>query len=387
MSRGEVHARHYGTGQNVRLRWKDGVITSIEPTEAPAPENIWVAPGLFDLQINGYAGIDFQQDNLRAEDLLRACERLQRGGCTRFLPTLITDEWPKLMDRLVRLRKLRAQLPELQSSIAGWHIEGPFLSNQPGFAGAHDPTLMCDPTPEQIHELRVAAGNDPVLLTLAPERLDAIAAVSLATSLGIKVSLGHTNAQHKRLLQAIKAGAVGFTHLGNGCPRELDRADNILWRVFETTGLKISLIPDGLHVSPPLFRLMHRVIDGGSIYYTTDAMAAGGAPPGKYNLGKLQIEVGQDDVVRKPGSNLYAGSALRPIRAAFRAAEMLACSWQETWPRLSGIPAQLMGLEHELKPGTEATFCVLQVTPESWLESLQVYVRGNPISMDPDDEL
>jgi len=307
---------------------------------------------------------------------------MNRSGCSRFLLTLVTDEWNKMVDRLKYFRSLRASSTELQSAIAGWHIEGPFLSDKAGFSGAHDASVMLDPSPERIRELREAAGNDPVLLTLAPERLDGIAAISLATSLGMKVSLGHTDAQHKRLLQAIKAGAVGFTHLGNGCPRELDRHDNILWRVFETKGLKISLIPDAIHVAPPLFRLIHRMFAPDEIYYTTDAMAAASAPPGRYRLGKLEIEVGEDRIVRKPGSVLFAGSALEPIQGVFRATEMLGCSWQEVWPRFSDVPARMMNLPSGLEPGMPATFCVLDVTPENWLESLQVYVDGKMIPME-----
>lgn len=381
MNEGEVHAWHYETRQSVRVHWKNGRILFIEPT-TPAPQNTWIAPGLVDLQINGFAGVDFQQDDVSLEDLLRATRGLIETGCTRFLLTLITDQWDKMLNRLQHMRNLRAQSAMLRSTIAGWHIEGPFLSEKPGFAGAHDASAMIDPLPEHIHQLRKAAGEDLVLLTAAPERLEAIAAIALATSLGIKVSLGHTNAQHKRLLQAIKAGAVGFTHLGNGCPRELDRHDNILWRMFETKGLKVSLIPDAFHVAPPLFRLIHRVMDKDSIYYTTDAMAAAGAPPGRYTIGRMQVEVAEDGIVRQPGSPLFAGSSLEPVRGAFRAAEMLDCPWQEAWPRASDVPAQLMGLPSGLQAGMPATFCVLQVTPESWLESLRVYVDGEMIPND-----
>src|SRR5207247_8189697 len=125
-------------------------------------------------------------------------------------------------------------------------------------------------------------------------------AIALAVSLGIKISLGHTNASAEILRQAIEAGATGFTHLGNACPRELPRHDNILWRVLDARGLTISLIADGIHVSPALFRLLHRVLDAATIFYTTDAMAAAGAPPGRYAIGALQLEVGPDQIVRQP---------------------------------------------------------------------------------------
>jgi N-acetylglucosamine-6-phosphate deacetylase len=181
------------------------------------------------------------------------------------------------------------------------------------------------------------------MITLAPERLEAVAMIPLARELGMTVSLGHTNAPRKRLVQAQKAGATAFTHLGNGCPRDLDRADNILWRVFETPGLRVSLIPDAIHVSSPLFRIAHKVLPAESIFYVSDAMAAADAAPGRYRIGRLEVEVGEDEIVRLPGSANYAGSALRPIDGIFRAAEMLRCSWRDVWPRYSHVPASLVG--------------------------------------------
>src|SRR4030095_14072696 len=146
-----------------------------------------------------------------------------------------------------------------------------------------------------------APGEDPLLLTLAPERENAIAAIEQAMALGIRVSLGHTNAPSKRLKQAVQYGAAAFTHLGNGCPRDLDRHDNILWRMFELRGPRVSLIPDAIHVSPALFRLIHREVGVENIFYVSDAMSAAGAPPGRYKLGRLELEVGEDQVVRMPG--------------------------------------------------------------------------------------
>ena len=235
---------------------------------------------------------------------------------------------------------------------------------------------MRNPTSEDIHELGKITDNDPCLLTLSPERPGAIKAIDLAVSLGLKVSLGHTDASLQVLQQAVQAGATGFTHLGNGCPRELDRHDNILWRVFETQGLMVSLIPDQIHVSAPLFRLVHRVLGPDSMYYTTDAMSAAGAPPGRYKLGKMDLEVGPDQIVRQPGKPLFAGSALRPIEGVFRAAQMLGCSWQEVWPRFSEAPARLMGLSGELAVGQPADFCILKVAGNNQLLDMQVYASA-----------
>jgi len=378
MPENELTAHDVASGRPVRIRWEHGGIESIEAV-SEAPRDLWVAPPLLDLQINGYGGIDFQQDDLTPDDLLQAVTKIQSAGCTRFLLTLISDHWPVMLRRLDHFRTLRAQSGQLRTAIAGWHIEGPFLSAQPGFCGAHDPSVMLDPKSEYIDALRELTANDPVLLTLAPERADAISVISRAVSLGIKVSLGHTNAPRKRLIQALKASATGFTHLGNGCPKQLDRHDNILWRIFETPGFTVSLIPDMIHVAPVLFRLVHNLIGAASIYYVSDAMAAAGAPPGKYKLARLELEVGDDQIVRLPGSANFAGSALEPIDGIFRAAEMLNCPWREVWPNFSEIPARFMNFDHGLKVGGPADFCVLGVTPPNQLESLEVYVGGEPI--------
>jgi N-acetylglucosamine-6-phosphate deacetylase len=375
MESGDISAWHYATREPFRVRWTAGTITHIESPTVPPTLDVWIAPPLFDVQVNGYAGVDFQQDGVTEAALLRAVRALRADGCARFLLTLITDEWPKLTARLKHLRSLRAQSDELKSAIAGWHIEGPFLSAEPGFHGTHDPKLMVDPMPEHILELRALTGDDPLLLTVSPERKGTLEAITFATARGIKISLGHTNASAEILAQAVLAGATMFTHLGNGCPRELERHDNILWRVFETPGLIASLIPDQIHVSPALFRLQHRAL-GDRIFYTTDAMAAAGAPPGRYTIGKLDVEVGANQIVRQPGKTNFAGSALRPVDGVFRAARMLNCPWQETWARFSETPARLMGLQNELMVGRPATFCVLKTTGERELADLKTYWNG-----------
>jgi N-acetylglucosamine-6-phosphate deacetylase len=155
-------------------------------------------------------------------------------------------------------------------------------------------------------------------------------------------------------------GPAGFTHLGNGCPATLDRADNILWRALDTPGLTCGLIPDRWHVSPALFRLIHRLVDPDSIYYTTDAMAAAGAPPGTYRLGHLELEVGPEQIVRLPGTPNLAGSALTPIEGVRRAAEMLDGDWQDAWKKFSTAPARFMGLPENFTVGAPATFALIE---------------------------
>lgn len=366
MNERHIEGLHYATRQPVRITYSEGFITAMEPLETPpAGPTRWIAPALFDVQINGYGGVDFQQDGLSGDDLLAASRALRRDGCTRFFFTLITAEWPQMLERIRHARELRRGSDELRTSIAGWHIEGPFLSNKPGFCGAHDPAVMIDPTAQHIGELRDATGSDPVLLTIAPERPGAIEAIKRAVSLGFKISLGHTDASAEVLRAAMRAGATGFTHLANGCPRELDRHDNIVWRVCDVGGLHTSLIPDSIHVPPTPFRVLHRLLE--TVYYTTDAMAAGGGAAGRYTIGRVEVEVGPDQVVRQPGKTNFAGSALRPVQGVERAAHMLNQPWQECWRRLSEAPARLAGIEHRLRVGAPAALCVVSEDAEGRL--------------------
>lgn len=362
-------------------RWtvKAGRVARVEAADPNTPAEDWLLPPLLDVQVNGYAGVDFQATNLTQEQLLRAVRGLRRAGCTRFLPALITDRWEALLGKLRHLRQLRLASSELRSAIVGWHIEGPFLSSEPGFHGAHDSALMLDPTPEHIRALREAAGDDLVLLTLAPGREGAIPAIALATSLGMKVSLGHTNASAATLRAAVAAGATGFTHLANACPQLLDRHDNILWRVFDTPGLTVSLIADTRHVSPALFRLVHRLLPGDKIIYTTDAMAAASAPPGRYRLGALEMDVSDDRIVRQPGQTNFAGSALTPVEAVFHAADMLGASWLETWERMSVGPARWLGLPAALAVGQAADFCLVRASADGTLERLRTFCAGEEV--------
>jgi N-acetylglucosamine-6-phosphate deacetylase len=374
MNSGELHARHYATNKPVNLVWREGKIISLTEINQGPERNIWIAPPLFDLQINGYAGVDFQQDDVGAEDLLRAVQALRRDGCACLFLTLVTDEWTQLVLRLKHFRALRESSDELRDAIRGWHIEGPFLSDRPGFCGAHNPRHMRNPKPEHIRELRAATGNDLVLLTMAPERDGALAAIRLATSMGMRVSLGHTDASTEALHAAVAAGATGFTHLGNGCPCELNRHDNILWRACDAEGLTVSFIPDGLHLPRLPFRLLHKLI-AGPAYYTTDAMAAAGARPGRYRLGEMELEVGEDQIVRQPGQTNFAGSALRPVDGVFRAAEMLNCPWQECWRRFSEVPANFIGSPNRIAGGDPATFCAIEFSDEQ--PRVRTLWRGN----------
>jgi len=211
---GSILARHYHDGAGLKLTWREGEITALEP--APVTTDVWLAPALTDLQVNGYGTVAFDVPALTLADMRKAVRALHRDGCAQFFPTLTTNDWSATLSRLRLLREMRASCPELRQAIAGWHIEGPFLSPVTGYCGAHPKNKMISPTPAHIRELRATVGDDPVLLTVAPEQPGVLEVIPLAASLGIRVSLGHTNASTAEIASAVKGGAVSFTHLGNG---------------------------------------------------------------------------------------------------------------------------------------------------------------------------
>lgn len=372
----KVIAKDWRTGKPVEISWADGKITGVVLLDEGTATDLWLAPLLIDVQVNGYAGVDFQQDHLTEAELLTAVRGLQADGCGQILLTLITDEWSRLLARLKHIRTLRNANAELKEGIAGWHIEGPFLSPEPGFKGAHNAAVMCDATTQHIDELLAVTEGDPVLLTVASERAGSCKAIQYAASKGIKISLGHTNASAESIAEATKAGAVGFTHLGNGCPRTLDRHDNIVWRVLDQSALTVGIIPDRIHVSPEPFRLFYKTLGVDKIYYTTDAMAAAGASPGRYRIGAVEVEVGADQVVRLPGQPNFAGSALKPIEGVQRTAQMLGESWQTVWPCFSMVPARMMGLDVALEPGKAASFCLVETDAAQLPKRIRVYLNG-----------
>ncbi|MDC0262441.1 N-acetylglucosamine-6-phosphate deacetylase [Verrucomicrobia bacterium] len=355
-----ITGRHWKTGDWIRIEFNQKKILSISSAAHGSRNAPWLAPSLLDLQVNGYGGVDFQKKSLSEASLVKAVEALNRDGCPRFFLTLTTSDWPSILSKLKRIKVWRDNNPTLRKCIAGWHVEGPFLSKEPGYCGAHDSSAMEDPNPEKIQALGEIIQTDPTLLTLAPERPGSMESILHASQLGMRVSLGHTNAGTDCLRAAASAGATGFTHLGNACPQKLDRHDNLIYRVLDSESWMTGIIPDGVHVSPALFRILHKLIPLNQIYYTTDAMSAAGAAPGRYTIGNIEVEVGDDQVVRQPGQSNFAGSALKPREGITRAARMLHTNWQDVWSHFSEIPSRWMGLSTGLHVGAPSNFSIVR---------------------------
>lgn len=263
-----------------------------------------------DIQVNGYAGVDFNDDALTADALHRACQAMRSDGVVSFLPTVITDTLPAMQRRLQQLVK-RTQEDALASQmVAGFHIEGPFLNPQPGYIGAHPTESTQLASVDVAKRLLDAADGRVRIFTLAPERDPHAATTRFLADQQILVSAGHTDASLDDLRRGIDAGLSMFTHLGNGCPVTLHRHDNIIQRALAVADqLHIGLIADGHHI--PLFALQNylRQIPASNVLLTTDAIAAAGLGPGKYPLAGRMVRVAENDAPRFDDSGQLAGSA------------------------------------------------------------------------------
>lgn len=268
------------------------------------------ATRFFDPQVNGYAGVDFNADDLTVEGLVKACRVMRKDGVERFLPTLITDSMDSLVRRIRQLVTLAKEDPLCREMVAGLHIEGPFMQPEQGYIGAHPVEHAIPPSLDAAKRLIEAGQGQIRIVTLAPERDAECVVTRFLSDEKIVVSAGHTHATRDQLQRSIDAGLKMVTHLGNGCPVNLPRHDNIIQRVLSLAdSLYISFIADSHHI--PLFALNNylRLVPKQHVVLTTDAIAAAGLGPGKFPLAGRYVRVAEGDAPRFDDSGNLAGSA------------------------------------------------------------------------------
>ena len=267
--------------------------------------------GFFDLQVNGYGGVDFNQDELTADGLHRACERLEADGVAGILATVITDDLQRMSRRLANLVRLREADPLAKRLIAGLHIEGPFISPVTGYRGAHPADAVRPADADEMQLLLDAGGGIVKLVTLAPEQDAGAKVIRLLEAQGVRVSAGHTDASLDQLRAAIDAGMSLFTHLGNGCPMQMHRHDNIVQRALSLADrLAVMFIADGVHVPYVALGNYLRLCGMERTVVVSDAVAPAGLGPGRYTMGRWDLLIGADMVARAPDGSHFVGSAI-----------------------------------------------------------------------------
>jgi N-acetylglucosamine-6-phosphate deacetylase len=273
--------------------------------------------GFIDLQVNGYAGIDFMQPCLTSIDLNTVCEHLEQDGVEGILATVITDSLEVMTDRLRNLVRARESSPLAMRLVRGFHIEGPFVSPETGYRGAHPLDAVRPANWDDMQILLDAAEWLIRLVTLAPESDAQFAVTRKLVSAGVRVSAGHCNPSLDTLKGGIEAGITMFTHLGNACPMQVHRHDNIIQRALSLSDdLWICLIADGVHVPFPALSNYIKAAGVDRCIVVTDAIAPASLGPGRYTLGRWDLSIGDDMVARAPDGSHFVGSAITMRRAA-----------------------------------------------------------------------
>lgn len=265
----------------------------------------------FDLQVNGYGGIDFNQDELTADGLEQACKKLEADGVSGILATIITEHVATMCRRLANLARLRRQSDLARRLISGFHIEGPFISPVQGYRGAHPLDAIRPADGDAMRRMLDAAEGLVRLVTLAPECDEGLRVTKLLVGEKVAVSAGHCDPSVDHLKAAIDAGLSLFTHLGNGCPMQMHRHDNIVQRVLSVADrLWVCFIADGVHVPFVALRNYLRLTGLDRTVIVTDAIAPAGLGPGRYTLGRWDLLIGDDMVARAPDGSHFVGSAI-----------------------------------------------------------------------------
>ncbi|MGB7344592.1 MAG: N-acetylglucosamine-6-phosphate deacetylase [Pirellulaceae bacterium] len=264
-----------------------------------------------DIQVNGYAGVDFCASDLPDDQLHHACTALQGDGVDSILATLITDDIENLVAKLANLVRLRQADSLAQKMIAGFHIEGPFLSSEVGFIGAHPPECVVPANVDDAKRLLDAADGLTRLITLAPEHDADFRTTRFLVDQGITVSAGHCDPSLDQLKGAIDHGLSMITHFGNGCPVQLPRHDNFLQRALHLRDhLWFGFIPDGAHIDFFVLKNYLDLVGVDRAIMVTDAISAATLGSGNYEISGIAVEVDGKGIARRPGSANLAGSTI-----------------------------------------------------------------------------
>ncbi len=328
---GEIEQVDFAGAENIR--------------EAAGNAAIYIGPGLVDLQINGINGIDFNDVNLEPDNLLVAADYLLKRGVVSFLPTAITNSEEALVKILSTIDAACRQHITLRQSIAGIHLEGPFISEKEGARGAHDPAFTCNPDWEYFQRLQQASGNRIRLITLAPEREGSEKFIRQCKAAGVSVAVGHSLADANTLEMAVGAGAGMSTHLGNGVPLMLPRHNDILWGQLAEQKLSAGFIGDGFHIPPAFIKVLLRM-KGENAILVSDATCFAGMPPGEY-----QSHIGNEINLDKNGRlslkaqpGILAGSAADLLQSIEWLTQNKVCTLREAWACASTHAAAYLGI-------------------------------------------
>jgi N-acetylglucosamine-6-phosphate deacetylase len=357
----EFRARHYATHAPILLRLAGDHIASVDPAE-PNDDLPLIAPGLIDLQINGYAGHDVNAQPLAPDTLPHLIRALWPQGVTACFPTVITNSVEAITQSLRTIAAACEADPATQSGVAGIHLEGPFISPHDGPRGAHAKQFVRPPDWGQLRAWQDASGGRIRIVTLSPEWPEAVDFIARAAASGVTVSIGHTAATSEQIADAVRAGARMSTHLGNAAHLMLPRHPNYLWEQLAQDDLWTCLIADGFHLPAQVLKVAMKV-KGERAMIVSDAVSLAGLPPGEYAspVGGRVVVTPEGRLHLADEPRLLAGSAQMLLDGIRHLTKTGLASFAQAWDMASVIPARFMNLPSAagLTPGAPADFVLL----------------------------
>ncbi|HEX4311380.1 MAG TPA: N-acetylglucosamine-6-phosphate deacetylase [Acidobacteriaceae bacterium] len=342
---------------------EDGIIIDVSSqTHTAVPEGRHVElpestliPALFDVHIHGSGGHDVMEATESALNHIGLF--LAKRGVGAYCATTVTAPLDALLRALNGIAKLM-QTPLDGARVVGIHLEGPFLA--PHKRGAHAESQLLAPSIALFDRLWAAAEGNIRVMTIAPELPSAEETIAHATKLGVRVSLGHSDANGDAARAGVIAGAVSATHTFNAMRRFDHRDPGLLGEVLGNDRLFAEIICDGQHVDPAVVRLFWKAKGVDRAILMTDAMAGTGMPDGAYRLGEMEVRVKNGRCVI--GNDTLAGSTLTLDRALLNFAQFTGASFTDTLTLATRNPARMTGLDDEIgsvAPGRSADLAVL----------------------------
>jgi N-acetylglucosamine-6-phosphate deacetylase len=383
-----IKGRIVGSEAPVEISVEGGRIASIEQvgpsTQVLGGEDCWIAPAFFDVQVNGFAGVDLNCPEITLEDVSHVIEKLSARGVLFFCPTIITQSFDHLSACLRSLCKATSD-SSVRRAIPAFHLEGPYLSPEDGPRGTHPREHVREADWDEFRRLQDCAGGRIGMVTLAPEVGGALRLIERLADTGVVVALGHTAADPQTIRDAIRAGARTSTHLGNGSHLQMHRHSNYVWEQLAADELWASFIVDGHHLPPSVVKCMVRAKGWQRSILTSDAISAAGMPPGRYRCGEIEIVVRPDYKAERAdsiGSGILAGSALDLLRGVENLLRFTQLGLFEAVCAASSNPAKLFNLSNppqEIAVGSEADLVVFRHNPVSQALDLRYTIQQGRI--------
>ena len=291
----------------------DGRVQTIHEIGS-ANSNLWIAPALIDIQVNGFAGFDLNVATVTSEDVSAMVRALWQVGTGFLCPTVVTGSFEGISNAFSAIREACKADSLVARSILGIHLEGPYISAEDGPRGAHPLAHVREPDWDEFQRWQDIAEGQITIVTLAPEKKGAIPFIEKLVANGIIVALGHTDASANDIRAAIDAGARLSTHLGNGAHALIRRHPNYIWEQLGADELCASLIVDGHHLPPTVAKSMIRAKTLDRCLLVSDAVALAGMKPGIYQFAGKSVELTAERCVRLVGTEYLAGSAIELAR-------------------------------------------------------------------------